>query len=182
MENKGFFSWKVSSLERGMRLLSFIKDKTKSKSSNKFIKRTLEKGVCRVNGRVECFSSVVLEKGDFVQIYKNWEKIFLEKNFLIPFKILYEDEFLKVIDKKAFFISSEEEVNKFFKGRMYLVHRLDRETTGVLILAKSLKVKEKMIKENLFSGSRWNGKKKRRKSGVFFKREEKLWEGFMVSF
>ena len=145
MEKEKFFSWKVSSLEKGMRLILFIKNKTKTNLSSRFIKKTVEKGICRVNGKVECFSSVVLKEGDVVQLYKNFEKLFLEKKIFPPFKILYEDEFFKIIDKRAFFISVENEVDKFFEDKIYLVHRLDRETTGVLILVKSLEMKKKMM-------------------------------------
>lgn len=71
-----------------------------------------------------------------------------------PFPILYEDEQLLVVDKPAglLTVATEKEKNKtayrmagdYLKGRgqrVFIVHRLDKDTSGVLIFAKSEKVK-----------------------------------------
>lgn len=71
-----------------------------------------------------------------------------------PFPILYEDDELLVVDKPAglLTVATEKEKNKtayrmasdYLKGRgqrVFIVHRLDKDTSGVLIFAKSEKVK-----------------------------------------
>ncbi len=62
----------------------------------------------------------------------------------MPEKItkIYEDEDILVVNKPAFIDSYEVEAS-FFDAR--LVHRLDRETSGVLLLAKSEKFLKKAI-------------------------------------
>ena len=77
----------------------------------------------------------------------------------LPFPILYEDRDLIVIDKPAGLLSThtraremntaEELLNDYVrKGqrrsrlRVWLVHRLDRETSGVMMFAKSAEVAE----------------------------------------
>lgn len=71
-----------------------------------------------------------------------------------PFPILYEDDDLLVIDKPAglLTVATEKEKNKtayrmvsdYLKGkggRVFILHRLDKDTSGVLLFAKSEKVK-----------------------------------------
>jgi RluA family pseudouridine synthase len=144
--DKRSVKWVVSFKEEGMRLVNYIKLKSGSKSSLRQIKSNLEKGICKVNNLVESFASKKLRKGDLVQIEKKEE--LAEKNIVerAP-KILYEDEYFIVVDKKVGFLSSDAEVQKYFPQAI-LVHRLDRQTSGVLILAKSKKAKDKM--EDLF--------------------------------
>ena len=84
----------------------------------------------------------------------------------LPFTILHEDRDIVVIDKPAGMLTTrtrlkerftaEEHLNDYIrKGqaksrkRVYLVHRLDRETSGVMMFAKSEAVAENFR-------SRWN--------------------------
>lgn len=59
-------------------------------------------------------------------------------------KVLFEDENLIAIDKPAF-ITSEEVVKKF-KGAE-LLHRLDKETSGVMLLVKNEEFRKKAVEE-----------------------------------
>ena len=136
--------WIVSYKEEGMRLVAFVKLKTKSDLSNRLIKNALEKGVCKVNALIEMFASKKLRKGDVVEVQKRWDVgISLEKKVERKPKNLYEDDYFIIIDKPIDFLCSDEEVQKYFPDCI-LVHRLDRQTSGVLVLAKSAKVKSKM--------------------------------------
>jgi 23S rRNA-/tRNA-specific pseudouridylate synthase len=58
-------------------------------------------------------------------------------------KKIYEDKNILVVDKPPF-ITSEEISNKF---KLPLLHRLDKETSGILILLKNNDFKNKAIKE-----------------------------------
>ncbi len=59
-------------------------------------------------------------------------------------KPIYEDDNLIVVDKPAFINSDE--IERQFKGAQ-LLHRLDRETSGVLMLVKDEDFRQKAIKE-----------------------------------
>jgi RluA family pseudouridine synthase len=134
--------WKVSPSEQGVRLVLFIKKKTESKLSNRLIKTALEMGLCSVNNRIETFASKKLKRDDFVEIEKAWENKLQDKNTPKALTVLYEDPYFKIIDKNSGFLCSDEEVEKHFP-KCILVHRLDRQTSGVLILAKSQEIKDK---------------------------------------
>ena len=58
--------------------------------------------------------------------------------------IIFEDENLIVVDKPAFVNSDE--LERQFKGAR-LLHRLDRETSGVLMLVKNEEFREQAVKE-----------------------------------
>jgi 23S rRNA pseudouridine1911/1915/1917 synthase len=59
-------------------------------------------------------------------------------------KPIFENDDLIVVDKPAFVNSDE--IERQFKGAQ-LLHRLDRETSGVLMLVKNEEFREKAIKE-----------------------------------
>ncbi|QOP41893.1 RluA family pseudouridine synthase [Sulfurimonas marina] len=59
-------------------------------------------------------------------------------------KIIFENDDIVVVDKPAYVNSDE--LERQFKGAR-LLHRLDRETSGVLMLVKNEEFREKAIKE-----------------------------------
>lgn len=75
----------------------------------------------------------------------------------LPFEIIYEDERIIVIDKPAGLLSiatDEEEIETAYRyvgqylkeknaqNKVFVVHRLDRDTSGVMLFAKDFKTKE----------------------------------------
>jgi 23S rRNA pseudouridine1911/1915/1917 synthase len=58
-------------------------------------------------------------------------------------KVIFEDDNLMVIDKPPYMTS--EEISKMFKHP--LLHRLDKETSGILVLAKNEDFRKKAIEE-----------------------------------
>jgi 23S rRNA-/tRNA-specific pseudouridylate synthase len=125
--------------ESGIKLLSFLRCELAEQVSAKAIKRAIDGKRCKVNGRVETFSTHPLSRGDVVEIdltLAPHEKI----------ATLYEDDALWIVNKPAG-ISSEP---KNFSAK--LVHRLDKETSGALILAKKESTFRRMVE--LFSQKR----------------------------
>lgn len=59
-------------------------------------------------------------------------------------EIIAEDEALCIIDKPAFVTSSNEEIKRRLKKDLQLCHRIDKETTGLLVLAKNPSALKKM--------------------------------------
>lgn len=138
--------WRISKTEAGMRLLQFLREKCKQAPSVKAIKRAIDGKFCSVNGRIENFSSFTLTEGDFVvlstEAFATAEAVHAPQ---IP--ILYEDPDLLIINKPVGFISDARSLKRTFSHleSLELVHRLDKETSGVLILAKNPAMKKKLI-------------------------------------
>lgn len=137
--------WEVSSTESGMRLIAFLLQKLDNQYSARHLKQLLEKNQCTVNDRVERFASTTVGTGD--QIALSISNPLPKSSALSsPAQILYEDNELLIYNKPAG-IACENEKFQFLKSGSYLalVHRLDRDTTGALIFAKSQDVFEKMV-------------------------------------
>lgn len=103
--------------------------------SGKFLRRLLEANLCRINGRVERFGSRVVNGGDAVELAPSWKSILTPK--LTEFETLYEDDHFKIVNKPANWVCTDQQALRSFGPQHYLVHRLDKDTTGLLIIAKS---------------------------------------------
>jgi 23S rRNA pseudouridine955/2504/2580 synthase len=141
------FKWRISKKEAGMRLLQFLREKCPEAPSVKTIKRAIDGKLCTVNHHIETFSSYILEENDIVILDKNaFEKRKTVLETKIP--VLFEDKDLLIINKPAGLISENRALKTCLpnlKETLELVHRLDKETSGVLIVAKTHQAKEKMI-------------------------------------
>lgn len=125
----------VSSQDSGMKLLAFLRKHYTDAPSVKALKRAIDTKGCVVNGRIDTISTRTLSAGDHIIIE-------LDEKTKTP-SVLYEDDELLICNKPAGIVSEA----KQFPGK--LVHRLDKETSGVLILAKTEDARQKMIE--LFS-------------------------------
>ncbi len=141
---KDQLTWVVIAQEEGMTLLSFLRLRYSSKPSIsvKALKSLVEAKCCTINGRIETFSSHPLKKGDRVRLDTQ------EVKKQLSVAVLYEDEDLLICNKSAGLVSDNRSFNQKlpqYKGCLELVHRLDKETSGVIILAKNAKCKELMM-------------------------------------
>jgi len=130
--------WVVNSEDQNMRLLAFIK--LKSGLPTKQIRYSIEHHGCRVNKRVERFCSTRLKTGDYIQFA-------FESKPVLDFddkRILFEDKMLLAYNKPARI--SSEDLEKIVGAT--LVHRLDRDTSGILLFAKNPEMQTKL--EELF--------------------------------
>lgn len=131
--------WVVSKEEAGMKLVAFLKLKLNQYSS-KQLKSFVESNTCTINGVIERFASVAVHPGD--RIVLNMEKAPAKKHAdhsLMQERILYQDEEILAYDKPPG-IASEE-----FETKLHLIHRLDRETSGVLLFAKNKSAFDDMV-------------------------------------
>jgi RluA family pseudouridine synthase len=137
------FRLKVSSSEQGMRLLAFLREKVSGASSVKALKRAIEARLCTINGKVECFSSKILAAGDLIEL--DLSAVEAKRDAL---SIVYEDNDLIICNKPAGIVSENAAFNKllpFYRGTLELVHRLDKDTSGIIIAAKNKEMKEKLM-------------------------------------
>lgn len=114
-------------------LLAFLRESTGL--SGKEIKRALDRGACRLNGKIERFASTKLKPGDRISFHLPSPLITEELT------ILYQDDFLTLFNKPADMVSEAPEGH-------YLVHRLDKGTSGIILMARTLKMKKAL--EDLF--------------------------------
>jgi len=118
------------------------------------LKSVMGGGQIRVNGDVITQFNHPLQKGDEINI--NWAKP-SKKVKLKKLNIIYEDQDLIVIEKEAGLLSvaslKEKQKNAVQilkehieainpKNRVYIIHRLEREASGILLFAKSQKIQE----------------------------------------
>ncbi len=122
-------------------------------SSRTTLRQMLAAGRVRVNGGIEKSAKRELRGGDVVDLARK------EHHALLPPEIalLYEDEHLLVVVKPAglLTVSTETErertlqaaLNRYLrakglKDRIHVVHRLDRDSSGVLVFAKTHEIRE----------------------------------------
>jgi 23S rRNA pseudouridine1911/1915/1917 synthase len=134
-------------INKSLTLIEFLKEQYPDSPRTR-IKKLLQSGDIRINNRQVTLHSYQLKPGDKIEI--NTQSGMKVKAGL-PFPVLYEDQYVIVIDKPAgistssidgsksiYLIISEFLIN-LSKGsvRPYVVHRLDKEVSGVLLFAKS---------------------------------------------
>jgi 23S rRNA pseudouridine1911/1915/1917 synthase len=121
------------------------------------IKKLLRSGAVRVNDLQVTLNSYWLKPGDIVDINTHSVK---DTAAFLPFPVLYEDHHVIVIDKPAGYPTSSTDGSKSIqmmisevlrekskgKIRAFVVHRLDKEVSGVLLFAKTEESME-IIKE-----------------------------------
>ena len=140
-------------------LLPFLLEHVKGKSRNN-VKSLLSRRLVAVDGVPVSQFDTPLEPGQQVAILP----VSAPKADALPFPLLYEDEHLIVVNKPAKLLSVATDrektrtayhiVTDYVKSRrvgdrIFVLHRLDRDTSGVLMFARDAGTKE------LFQ-SRWN--------------------------
>ncbi len=142
-------------VKKSMPLFEFLLLNCKKMSRNN-IKHLLSNKQILIDGAVVSQFDFLLSKGDLVQISKNpVSKVKSKKQLKIP-PIIYEDDEFLVINKPSglLSISNEKEVQntayrimmdyvclKNPKNRIYVVHRIDKDTSGVLVFVKNEKLR-----------------------------------------
>lgn len=139
--------WVVSQKESGSKLLSFLMQHVEGGYSARSLKKLIESNCCEINGRTERFASTFLGSGDLVTLHL--KKVPLPSHKILELsRILFEDEALLIYDKPAGMNCDEKGILKLWKSTLpslQLVHRLDRDTTGVLLLAKQPKIFDALV-------------------------------------
>lgn len=143
--------WRVTEQESGCKLQAFLRAKLGKSYSLRDIKHMLAGNCCKLNNSIERFGSTLVGKGDAISLQLNEKSVrapLQAKSFSLP-AILYSDEALTLIDKPAGIASDNTTLAHALAqhiGRpVILVHRLDRDTSGVLIFAHSPQVFDKLV-------------------------------------
>jgi 23S rRNA pseudouridine1911/1915/1917 synthase len=125
-------------------------------SSRTTLRQMLQGSRVRVNGEAEINAKRMLSQGDQVAVISRAEAVTLPPTLTL----LHEDDDVMVLIKAngLLTVATEREqennaqalLNEYLRqkggGRIHVVHRLDRETSGVLVFAKNFKARE-VLKE-----------------------------------
>lgn len=182
-------------VNRSTELLDFLLNKCKTSRNN--VKNLLARNQVLVNGSVVSQYNFMLVKDDEVKLSKHSvnsglisKKPLTEKiRVKLPFKIIYQDDDIIAIDKPAGLLSVESDKEtecayaymlKYFQQkdknlRPYILHRIDKETSGVLIFAKNPKI-HSMLKLH------WNENVKLREYYAVVEGKMEKLEGTIVSY
>ena len=143
----------IFAVETETTLLAFLLVRFSGKSRN-YVKGILKRGQIEIDGKSCTDYARVLRPGQRVEAVLHAAPA--QEGPRVP--ILYEDADIVVIDKPAgmLSVSTDKEsehtayriVNDYMQARggtrVFIVHRLDRETSGVMLLAKSEQIKHKL--------------------------------------
>jgi|WetSurMetagenome_2_1015567.scaffolds.fasta_scaffold26410_3 23S rRNA pseudouridine1911/1915/1917 synthase len=121
------------------------------------VRSILKHGSVRVNKKIVTRGDILLKAGDIVEYIKDKPK---DEN--APYTLLYDDESILVSEKPAGMLTigyKDQGEYSFYKDwltyikdrskgkeRIYIIHRLDKEVSGIILFAKDEVVQEK-IKE-----------------------------------
>lgn len=135
-------------------LLPFLLSEMKGKSRNS-IKSTLTRGQVFIDNEAITQHNYPLIKGQRVLIQDN--KMAMSEQALVGIEVIYEDDDLIVIEKesgmlsiagnsKDFEVTAHNQLMAYVKrhhpkNRIYVVHRLDKDTSGIMLFAKNEKMK-----------------------------------------
>ncbi|MES2588374.1 MAG: RluA family pseudouridine synthase [Bacteroidota bacterium] len=143
-------------IEKPAELMAFLIENFPSKNRDN-IKSLMKNKMILVNGITQTHFKFALNKGDLLTIGKKE----IQEKIIPGMKIVFEDEDIIVANKPAglLTISTAKEKNKTLfhalslhvkkhdpDSKIFVVHRLDRETSGLLVFAKNEKAKFKLQK------------------------------------
>jgi len=132
--------------------------------SREDIKKLIINGFVKVNNITTIKPSAKISKGDFVEISLSDKNSLELKPVKRELNIIYEDNYLVIINKPwnltthpapsckeptlvHFLISKYPELKQMDKQRPGIVHRLDKDTSGLMVVALNNKTRELMIEK-----------------------------------
>lgn len=140
---------RVVRAEVGLDLAHFLVNHANGKLSVRAARRLLEGGGCRINGQVETFGSRELKFGEVVEFFipEDREHVFDRR------RVLFDDAGVIAYDKPAFLPVTPTDGPKSWSlfdilkaklGELYAVHRLDADTSGIVLFARTPLMAERL--------------------------------------
>ncbi|WP_259285737.1 RluA family pseudouridine synthase [Candidatus Karelsulcia muelleri] len=130
------------------------------KNNRNFLQKILEKGLVYVNN-ILIKKNYIVKINDVIEIFLPEKKKIIPENFKI--NIFYEDEYVIIINKQSGLVVHPGKGNEsmtlinglhfyflkknFYKQIPILVHRIDKGTSGLILVAKDKNILEKISKQ-----------------------------------
>ena len=145
--------WDRYDVEEPQGLLAFLLEHVKGESRNK-VKQTLQGRGIRVNGKTVTQFDFALQPGMTVDVSRTKRNNLLLRNRYV--RLVYEDKWLVVVEKQPGILSMaaghkslnvKAVLDDYFRKTKqgctaHVVHRLDRDTSGLLIYAKDMETEQ----------------------------------------
>ena len=128
-------------------LIDFLKSNIEKSKNN--IKSFISNGCCLVNDQVITKANYLLKKSDRLVIIL---KQIRDKQYGL-INVIYEDDYFIGINKPSGLlsvsdmkhnVSAYDIVKKYVGGKLYVLHRLDRDTSGILLFCRDKGIVDKM--------------------------------------
>ena len=135
------------SIDKDCLLIDFLKCNIEKSKNN--IKSFISNGCCYVNDLVITKANYLLKTGDRLVVIL---KQIRDKNYGL-INIIYEDNYFIGINKPSGLlsvsdikgnVSAYDIVKKYVGGKLFVLHRLDRDTSGILLFCRDKGIVEKM--------------------------------------
>ena len=140
-------------------LFTFLQGKMPEASATK-LRSLLKHKAVLLDGQPVVVAKTPIARGQVIEILSITQRSVENARREAPFKILYEDDYLLAVDKPRGWLSIAREdepgetlyqaVYEYLqaasngKQRCFIVHRLDREVSGVMLFAKNEAIKKKL--------------------------------------
>ncbi len=131
--------WRIGLDESGVLLQTFLRDRLPN-ATLKTIRNALCQNCCQLNGQIERFGSRKLKNHDMVRFSLKTTEV---KTTLEKSRILYQDDGVLIYDKPAGMTSDASGLEALFPDYI-LSHRLDKDTSGVILFAKTKEIAESL--------------------------------------
>jgi 23S rRNA pseudouridine1911/1915/1917 synthase len=142
-------------------MLGVLLEKEFTSASKTTVRKMVKHGQVKVNGVLTMRTDFLVKPGDLVEYIKTLRLPEVEQT---PYRVVFEDEHILVSDKPAGVLTigytMDQGESSFYKEwlqyirdrsrgkeRVFIVHRLDKEVSGLIVFAKSEKV-QKELKDN----------------------------------
>lgn len=136
-------SWSIGKRQAGQKVIDFLKGYLED-VSNKTLKKWIDNGALKINGSIERFASTPLRERDRLEFTIPLETV---KIAYSPKRLLHVDREFFIYDKPTGIACDEKGLIAHLKQahpQARLIHRLDKETSGAILLATSKEMQDKL--------------------------------------
>jgi RluA family pseudouridine synthase len=136
-------SWSIGKRQAGQKVIDFLKGYFED-VSNKTLKKWIDGGALKINGSVERFASTMIREKDWLEFAPPAESAKVEYS---PERILFSDPHFFIYDKPVGIACDEKGIVAHLKNahpQVRLIHRLDKETSGALLLSATSEMQKKL--------------------------------------
>lgn len=157
------FNFKVQAENVGIRIDTFLVRQLPPGFSRTFLKRLILEGFVLVNNRM-IKPHYCLKQADYINVKIPQESKFLIEPQDLPLEVIYEDKDLLVVNKSSGLVTHPaagnfshtlvnallfhcRELSSINELRPGIVHRLDKDTSGVMVVAKNNRVHLDLVRQ-----------------------------------